>query len=82
VDFKLSAVRRALTGERVAEIAEELGIRPKLIYTRKDIYAELGEAGLARQVGRPKPAIGKQLTTPSPSRGELLAARKHRRAGT
>jgi transposase-like protein len=75
-EFKLGAVKRALAGERVAEIAEELGIRRKLVYAWKDIYAELGEAGLARTVGPPKRSTLKPPPEPAAGRGELLAARK------
>src|SRR3569832_961700 len=65
-EFKRQAEKRALGGESITALAEELGIRRKLIYAWKDRLQELGEAGLARKGGRP-PAAG---------RGELLAARR------
>lgn len=76
LELKLGAVKRALAGERVAEIADELGIRRKLIYAWKDIYAELGEAGLARRAGQPRRSSLALPGEPSAGRGELLAARK------
>ena len=76
-EFKLGAVRRALAGERVAEIAEQLGIRRKFIYAWKDRYAELGEAGLARQTGgRPRQQEPQTVSEAAAGRGELLAARR------
>ncbi len=76
-EFKLQAVQRALAGERIAEIADELGIPRKLIYTWKDRYAEHGEAGLAQPRGRPrKPAEPQPQHEPTTNRGELLAARR------
>ena len=39
-EFKLQAVQRALGGERIVAIADELGIPRKLIYAWKDRYAE------------------------------------------
>ena len=76
LEFKLGAVRRALGGERIATIAEELGIRRKLIYQWKDRYAELGEAGLAQARGRPRNSEARPAHAATPGRGELLAARK------
>ena len=76
-EFKLHAVQRALAGERIATIADELGIRRKLIYAWKDRYAERGEAGLAQPRGRPrKLAEPEPPHEPTTSRGELLAARR------
>ncbi len=76
-EFKLSAVQRALAGERIAAIADELGIRRKLIYAWKDRYAEHGEAGLAQPRGRPR-KLGQPQPQhePTTNRGELLAARQ------
>jgi transposase-like protein len=76
-EFKLRAVQRALAGERIATIADELGIRRKLIYSWKDRYAERGEAGLAAPRGRPRKLAEPQPPhEPSTARGELLAARR------
>jgi transposase len=79
MELKLAAVRRVRAGESVRAVAEELGIRRKRLYVWKDRYAELGEAGLARQRGgRPRkgaPEAGSGSET-KVGRGELLAARK------
>jgi len=76
-EFKLHAVQRAVAGERIAAIADELGVRRKLIYYWKDRYAEHGEAGLAQPRGRPrKPVKPQPPHEPSTARGELLAARR------
>lgn len=73
--LKLGAVKRVLDGERVVAIAEELGVRRKLIYAWKDRYQQYGEAGLAsRQVQRVDlPDSGSRPASP---RGELLTARR------
>jgi transposase len=79
MELKLAAVRRVRAGESVRVVAEELGIRRKRLYVWKDRYAELGEAGLARQRGgrprkeAPEAGSGSEMTV---ARGELLAARK------
>ena len=79
MELKLAAVRRALAGESVSAVAQELGIRRKRLYVWKDRYAELGEAGLVhRRGGRPRkvvPEAGDEEEARS-GRGELLAARK------
>lgn len=48
-ELKLAAVRRVLAEESVKAGAQELGNRRKRLYVWKDRYAELGEAGLARE---------------------------------
>jgi transposase len=77
-ELKLGAVKRALAGEPVVAIAEELGIRRKFIYSWKDCYLQLGEAGLARGAGRPLSTAAKpcEAAEAQGARGELLAARK------
>jgi len=52
--FKESAVLRLGTGERLAEVARELGIARKLLYEWRAAYRKLGLAGLNRRRG-PKP---------------------------
>jgi transposase len=76
VELKKQAVERALSGERIAEIAAELGIGRKRIYAWKDRYARLGDAGLQQQCGRPRKLAGALPSEPGSGRGELLAARK------
>ena len=52
--FKESAVLRLGTGERLAEVARELGIARKLLYEWRAAYRRFGLAGLNRRRG-PKP---------------------------
>jgi len=52
--FKESAVLRLGTGERLAEVARELGIACKLLYEWRAAYRKLGLSGLNRRRG-PKP---------------------------
>jgi transposase-like protein len=52
--FKESVVLRLGTGERLAEVARELGIARKLLYEWRAAYRKLGAAGLNRRRG-PKP---------------------------
>lgn len=75
-EFKRAAVERAMAGERIAAIAAELCVRRKLIYEWKDRFAQLGEAGLEQQRGRPRQQAEPQSAEAQVGRGELLAARK------
>ena len=52
--FKESAVLRLGAGERLAEVARELGIARKLLYEWRAAYRRFGLAGLNRRRG-PKP---------------------------
>jgi transposase len=52
--FKESAVLRLVAGERLAEVARELGIARKLLYEWRAAHRRLGVAGLNRRRG-PKP---------------------------
>jgi transposase len=52
--FKESTVLRLGTGERLAEVARELGIARKLLYEWRAAYRKLGLSGLNRRRG-PKP---------------------------
>jgi transposase len=52
--FKEAAVLRLAAGERLAEVARELGIARKLLYEWRAAYRRFGLAGLNRRRG-PKP---------------------------
>ncbi len=52
--FKESVILRIEAGERLAAVAEELGIRRKLLYQWRHAYRKHGVAGLNRKRG-PKP---------------------------
>jgi transposase len=60
--FKESIVLRLQAGERLAAVADELGIRRKLLYQWRHAYRRLGVAGLNRKRG-PKPG-GKSSGSP------------------
>src|SRR5580692_7330037 len=49
--FKESAVLRLAAGERLAEVARELGIARKLLYEWRAAYRRFGVAGLNRRRG-------------------------------
>jgi transposase len=53
-EFKESVILRLEAGERLAAVADELGIRRKLLYEWRHAYRRLGVAGLNRKRG-PKP---------------------------
>ena len=50
--LKREIVRRLVAGERVAAVAEEAGLDPKLLYDWWALYRRLGIAGLSRRRGR------------------------------
>lgn len=53
-EFKERIVLRLDAGERLAAVADELGVRRKLLYEWRHAYRRLGVAGLNRKRG-PKP---------------------------
>ena len=61
-EFKERAVLRLEAGERLAALADELGIRRKLLYEWRHAYRQQGIAGLNRKRG-PKPG-GKGSRSP------------------
>ena len=61
-EFKERAVLRLEAGERLAALADELGIRRKLLYEWRRGYRQQGIAGLNRKRG-PKPG-GKGSPSP------------------
>jgi hypothetical protein len=50
--FEQGMVQRVEGGERVISVAEEAGLRPKLLYDWLALYRTLGAAGLNRKRGR------------------------------
>jgi transposase-like protein len=79
-DFKERVVLRIDAGERLAGIAEELGIRRKLLYQWRDAYRTLGVAGLNRRRG-PKPGGRRSLATGDPPAMALASAPSDAPAG-
>ena len=64
--FKESAVLRLTAGERLAEVARELGIARKLLYEWRGAYRKLGVAGLNRRRG-PKPTNARASPDAAPA---------------
>ncbi len=74
-EFKEAAVRRVLTGEKIRTVAEELKVRPQLLYTWLDNYEQGGVDALLPR-GRPRKAVSwarRRALVQPPSR----QARKH-----
>src|SRR5277367_340987 len=65
--FKESAVLRLGAGERLAEVARELGIARKLLYEWRAAYRRFGLAGLNRRRG-PKPRSARASPDAAPGR--------------
>jgi transposase len=55
-DFKEAAVRRILAGEKIRAVADELRLRPQLLYTWLDNYEQGGADALVPR-GRPPRAV-------------------------
>ncbi len=53
-EFKLKAVQRMESGESVAVLSRELGVRRKVLYDWRTRHRERGMAGLKRGPGRPR----------------------------
>ena len=71
--FKQAAVERVESGERLRVVAEELGVRRKLLYDWRAAWRSQGVAGFTKKRGRrpkPKPA---EVTDAD---AELAAARR------
>ena len=64
--FKESAVLRLAAGERLAEVARELGIARKLLYEWRAAYRKFGLAGLNRRRG-PKPISARARPDAAPA---------------
>ena len=80
--LKQEIVGRLVAGERVAAVAEEAGIDPKLLYDWWALYRRMGNAGLSRQRGRRavwngrRASAGLTSSDPSPSTGAGPSAAK------
>jgi transposase-like protein len=60
-EFKVEAVRRMAEAPSIVGLAEELGVRRKLLYQWRDRLQAEGSAGLERRVGRPRIAGANHL---------------------
>jgi transposase-like protein len=61
-DFKLKILLRVEKGERLAAVADEMGVLRKSIYEWRAAYRALGVAGLNRKRG-PKPGGGRKAAS-------------------
>jgi transposase len=67
-EFKERVVLRLEAGERLSAVADELGIRRKLLYQWRHAYRKQGVAGLNRKRG-PKPGGKSSGSPPGPAAG-------------
>ncbi len=80
-EFKQEAVRRMAQATTISGLAEELGVRRKLLYQwRHQLEAE-GRAGLERRRGRPPGSKSQTVSPPRPSASELRIAELERLLG-
>jgi transposase len=77
--FKESVVLRLRAGERLAAVADELGVRRKLLYEWRHAYRKQGVAGLNRKRG-PKPGGKGSGSPPAARRPTRHPARTARRS--
>ena len=73
-EFKLEAVRRMAEATSIVGLAEELGVRRKLLYQWRDRLQIEGNAGLERRVGRPPGSRPQKISRPVASATELRIA--------
>ena len=80
-EFKVEAVRRMGEVPSIVGLAEELGVRRKLLYQWRDRLQTQGSAGLERRVGRPPGSKSQKISRPVPSAAELRIAELERLLG-
>lgn len=73
-EFKESAVLRLEAGESTLALAAELGVRRKLLYDWRNVYRQLGAAGLNNRRGRKPKGLGGVPTSAKPE-DQLAQAR-------
>jgi transposase-like protein len=81
VEFKQEAVRRMSEATTIIGLAEELGVRRKLLYEWRDQFQQSGRAGLERRKGRPPGSKSQTVSRPEPSAAELRIAELERLLG-
>jgi transposase-like protein len=81
VDFKQEAVRRMAQATTIVGLANELGVRRKLLYQWRDQLQAEGRAGLERRLGRPPGSKSETISPPVPSAAELRVAELERLLG-
>ena len=80
-DFKQEAVRRMAEATTVIGLAQELGIRRKLLYQWRDQLRTGGKAALERRKGRPPGSKSQAVSPPEPNAAELRIAELERLLG-
>ena len=81
VDFKQEAVRRMAQATTIVGLANELGVRRKLLYQWRDQFQAEGRAGLERRRGRPPGSKSETVSPPVASAAELRIAELERLLG-
>ena len=81
VDFKQEAVRRMAQATTIVGLANELGVRRKLLYQWRDQFQAEGRAGLERRRGRPPRSKSETVSPPAPSAADLRIAELERLLG-
>jgi len=73
-EFKLEAVGRMAAATSILGLAEELGVRRKLLYKWRDQVRAEGRAGLEKRPGRPAGSKSQKVTPAKPTAAELRIA--------
>ena len=81
VDFKQEAVRRMAEATTIIGLAQELGVRRKLLYQWRDQFLAEGRAGLERRKGRPPGSKSPTMVHRQPNAAELRIAELERLLG-
>ena len=81
VDFKQEAVRRIAQAKTIVGLAQESGIRRKLLYQWRDQFQAGDRVGLERRRGRPPGSRSQTVSPAAPSAGDLRIAELERLLG-
>src|SRR3984885_3800998 len=81
VDFKQEAVRRMAQAQTIVGLAQELGIRRKLLYQWRDQFQAGDRVGLERRRGRPPGSRSPTVSPAAPSAADLRIAELERLLG-
>lgn len=71
-EFKVAAVERVGSGESVAAVAQELGVRRKLLYEWKQRF-EAGGVENLRRAGRPRKSAAQRSVEQAGSQAQRIA---------
>lgn len=73
-EFKVAAVKRMRAGEATARVADELGVRRKLLYDWKRRWEQGGEENLRPRAGRPRKSEQQRREQKAASERQRIAA--------